>query len=185
MFIAFAAIAAVAAAVSFICGYQFNSDVAYIIGAAAAVSALISAFAYVMRRKSYGKNKFKLRGSVPEKLARIDEMSGLEFEQYAAYLLESDGYENVSLTQGSHDQGADILMERESVRFAVQCKVYSTRLGNTPVQEITAAREFYDCHVGVVITNSYFTDGAVALAKANRILLWDRAALAAMLDRNM
>ena len=91
----------------------------------------------------------------------------------------------VELTVSSHDQGADIIMSRDGVRYAVQCKVYSTRLSNTPVQEITAAREYYGCHVGIVVTNSYFTDSAVELAAANRILLWDRAYIAKLIDENM
>ncbi len=173
----------VGAAAAFISGYVYTFEIAYIVGAALSVFALICLASILFRPSK--RSSSRLAASVADQLREIDEMTGYEFETFAADLLEADGYEEVTVTSSSHDQGADIIMERDGVHFAVQCKVYSTRLGNTPVQEITAAREFYGCHVGVVITNSYFTDSAVELAKANRILLWDRAYLAALIDRNI
>ena len=166
-----------------LCGYFNDSVIYYAFGAVFAIVGIIDlvAAAFVLKRHS----SIKFGATVESELQKIDEMSGLEFEQYAADLLETVGFDNVELTSSSHDQGADIIMMRDGVRFAVQCKVYSTRLSNTPVQEITAAREYYGCHVGIVITNSYFTDSAVDLAAANRILLWDRAYLARLIDENM
>lgn len=171
------------ASVSFLYGYMYSITAAYIVGAVLLLLCAVSFFAAFLGRKRKSPSPFS--GNVADELNKIDEMSGLEFEEYAACLFSEIGYENVTVTASSHDQGADILMERDGVRFAVQCKVYSTRLGNTPVQEITAAREFYGCHVGAVITNSYFTDSAAELAKANRVLLWDRAYLAGLIDKNM
>ena len=169
-----------AIAITYALIYAFNAG--YIIGGVLLLMGVVCTLVAFLRRKK-GTKRFS--GDVAAELAEIDEMTGLEFEQYAADLFEDLGYENVTVTGSSHDQGADIIMERDGVRFAVQCKVYSTRLGNTPVQEIVAAREFYGCHVGVVITNSYFTDFAVDLAKANRVLLWDRVHLAALINKNM
>ena len=40
----------------------------------------------------------------------------------------------------------------------------------------------YNCHVGVVMTNNYFTAGAKQLAEKNGILLWDRDKLQQMID---
>ena len=166
-----------------LCGYFNDNIVYYAFGAVFAIVGTIDLAAAAFGSK--GRFKMKFSGTVESELQKIDEMSGLEFEQYAADLLETVGFDDVELTSSSHDQGADIIMMRDGVRFAVQCKVYSTRLSNTPVQEITAAREYYGCHVGIVITNSYFTDSAVDLAAANRILLWDRAYLARLIDENM
>ena len=83
---------------------------------------------------------------------------------------------------GSGDHGADIIAEKEGVRYAVQCKCYSHDLGNTPVQEIFAAKEMYDCHVPVVMTNRYFTKGAKELAAKTKVLLWDRDVLKSMIE---
>lgn len=113
----------------------------------------------------------------------IDQMDGIQFEHFIASLLERLGYEGVDVTAGSHDQGVDVLAERDGVRFAFQCKNYDSNLGNTAVQEVVAGREYYHCHVGVVVTNSYFTDSAAELAAANRVILWDREHLARLIEQ--
>lgn len=46
--------------------------------------------------------------------------------------------------------------------------------GSKSIQEVEAGRIFYNCHVGVVITNRYFTRGAKELAQRTGTLLWDR-----------
>ena len=107
-------------------------------------------------------------------MAHIDEMDGHEFEHFTAELLRKLGYQNVEVTRGSGDQGVDVLAEKEGVRYAVQCKCYSSDLGNTPVQEVNTGKVIYHCHVGVVVTNRYFTSGAKEAAKATGVLLWDR-----------
>lgn len=61
------------------------------------------------------------------------------------------------------------------------CKNYTSVLGNTPVQEVSAGKLFYGCHIGVVMTNSTFTSGAVSLAKATGVLLWDRTVLSKLM----
>lgn len=104
----------------------------------------------------------------------IDKMGGLEFEQWCADLLRHNGYEKVSVTPSSGDQGVDVLAEKEGVKYAVQCKCYASDLGNTPVQEVYAGKSFYGCHVGVVMTNRHFTSGAKQLAEATGVMLWDR-----------
>ena len=45
------------------------------------------------------------------------------------------------------------------------------------VMEIYAGRDYYDRMVGVVMTNQYFTQPAVELAKKLNIMLWDRGYL--------
>lgn len=110
-------------------------------------------------------------------MSRIDAMEGHEFEHFIASLLRKLGYERVEVTPGSGDQGVDVLAEKEGVRYAVQCKCYSSDLGNTPVQEINTGKTIYHCHVGIVVTNRYFTQGARDAAKATGVLLWDRTKL--------
>lgn len=115
-------------------------------------------------------------------ISETDGMEGHEFENYCADLLRKNGFVNVSVTPGSGDQGVDVIAEKEGVRYAVQCKCYSSALGNTPVQEVCAGKSMYNCHVGVVMTNNYFTAGAKQLAEKNGILLWDRDKLQQMID---
>jgi HJR/Mrr/RecB family endonuclease len=113
--------------------------------------------------------------------ANVDRMEGHEFEYFCAELLERCGFEEVEVTRGSGDQGVDILAKKEDIRYAIQCKNYSTPLGNTPVQEVYAGKTFYRCHVGVVMTNSTFTKGAVELADSVGVILWDKDRLDKMM----
>ena len=107
-------------------------------------------------------------------------MDGHKFEYFCAEILKNNGFVNVSVTKGSGDQGVDVLAIKDGIKYAIQCKNYSTPLGNTPVQEVNAGKTYYNCHVGVVMTNSTFTQGAKALAQATGVLLWDGNILQSM-----
>ena len=111
-----------------------------------------------------------------------DDMDGGEFELYCADLLEKSGFTDVEVTKASHDYGVDILAEKDGVSYAFQCKCYTEPVGIKAVQEIYAGRDYYDCMVGVVMTNQYFTTPAVNVAKKLKIMLWDRGYLEAMMD---
>ena len=111
-----------------------------------------------------------------------DDMDGGEFELYCADLLEKSGFTDVEVTKASHDYGVDILAEKDGVSYAFQCKCYTEPVGIKTVQEIYAGRDYYDCMVGVVMTNQYFTTPAVNVAKKLKIMLWDRGYLEAMMD---
>ena len=110
-------------------------------------------------------------------VSRIDGMEGHEFEHFCADLLKKNGFMNVEVTRGSGDQGVDILADKDGIKYAIQCKNYATALSNKSIQEVSAGRMFYNCHVGVVMTNSTFTQGAINLAASTNVLLWDRDVL--------
>lgn len=116
-------------------------------------------------------------------LAYIDIMSGLEFEEYTAWLLRKLGYSEVTVTKASGDQGIDVLANKDGTRYAIQCKNYTHKLDNTSVQEAYAGKTFYNCDFGVVITNRTFTQGAQELANSIGVLLWDRSVLQDMISR--
>lgn len=107
----------------------------------------------------------------------IDYMDGYKFETFCASVLEKRGYEDVEVTKGSGDQGVDIIAVRDSVRYAIQCKCYSNAVGNKAIQEVYTGKNFYNCQIGVVMTNNYFTKSAIELAKSNGTILWDRDSL--------
>ena len=118
-------------------------------------------------------------------LKRIDSMDGTMFEHWCVGLLLRSGFQKAERTGKSGDQGVDIVAVKDSIRYAIQCKCYSSPLGNTPVQEVLGGKAMYNCHVGVVITNSTYTAGAVDLAQKHGILLWDRETLREMMYREM
>ncbi|MCD8299897.1 MAG: restriction endonuclease, partial [Clostridiales bacterium] len=114
---------------------------------------------------------------VSDNTISIDNVEGHEFEYLCADLLSKNGYEDVTVTQGSADQGIDVIAQRDGIKFGIQCKCYSSDIGNKAVQEAYAGKDFYKCHVGIVLTNRYFTRSAVELAKSNGIVLWNREKL--------
>lgn len=104
----------------------------------------------------------------------IDRMDGHAFEYFCADLLRNNGYEKAEVTPGSGDQGIDVIAYKDGIKFGVQCKCYTSDIGNKAVQEAYSGKEFYGCHIGAVLSNRYFTASAKELASKNRILLWDR-----------
>lgn len=115
-------------------------------------------------------------------MSSIDKMDGHDFEQFTSALLRKLGYERVEVTPGSGDQGVDVIAVKDGKRYAIQCKRYSKKLGNKPVQEVFAGKTIYGCSVAVVLTNNYFTEGAKEAAKATGVELWDRDTLRRMMD---
>lgn len=115
-------------------------------------------------------------------LAEIDEMDGYKFEEFMKDVYEQLGY-SVYHTPFSGDQGADlILTSKGKTKIAVQVKRYSGKVSNSAVQEVVAAKGFYKCTEGIVVTNSYFTDSAKQLAEANFIDLVDRNELEKLIN---
>ncbi len=104
----------------------------------------------------------------------FDELTGEEFEEYCAYVLEKAGFENVEITKGSADRGIDILAEKDDITYAIQCKCYGTNIGNHAIQEAYSGKGIYDTDVAVVLTNSYFTRQAIEDAKKLHVHMWDR-----------
>ena len=117
-----------------------------------------------------------------DKIEDIDNMEGHDFEYFCAELLKKNGFLNVAVTNGSSDQGVDIIAEKEGIRYGIQCKCYCSDIGNRAVQDVYGGRTFYKCHVGVVLTNRYFTNSAKKLAQSNGIILWDRDKLISLVN---
>lgn len=115
-------------------------------------------------------------------LVEIDSMDGKEFEMFMKRVLEKLGYK-VEITKFSGDQGADLIAEYNNKKYAMQVKRYSitNRVSNKAVQEVVASKNMYKCEGAIVITNSFYTDSAIKLAKANNVELWDRGKLIELL----
>lgn len=123
-------------------------------------------------------NKWEIKtGRRRYRTGDVDEMTGVEFERWCGRLLSAIGFRNIRYTKTSGDQGVDIVAVRNGERYAIQCKRYSGSVGNSAVQEVVAGQALYHCTRGLVMTSGYFTNGAIRLAKANGITLWDRSVL--------
>lgn len=133
------------------------------------------------KRASHRSRQDALQNKSIAGLTEVDGMDGHAFEYWCAELLRMNGFEKVSVTPGSNDQGVDVLAYKDGLKYGIQCKCYSRDLGNKPVQEATAGRAVYGCDIAVVMTNRHFTKGAVEAAKATGVWLWDRYKLAQMI----
>lgn len=108
---------------------------------------------------------------------------GYEFEYYIASLLKKVGYVNVEVTQGSGDQGIDVIaFDEKGAKYVVQAKYYTSNVGNSSVQEAHAGKSYYDAEISVVATNSYFTKSAKELALSTGTRLWDRDVIVKMIQ---
>lgn len=92
-------------------------------------------------------------------LALAEVVTGVDYEIFVAEILRSAGW-SVHMTPASGDHGADIIATRDLVRIAIQCKLYSSPVGNGSVQEVYSAKDFYGCDAGIVVSNADYTKAA-------------------------
>lgn len=111
--------------------------------------------------------------------SEVDKMSGIEFENYVADLLRSQGY-SVSVTPPSNDYGADLVAKNSEGSLAVQVKRYGPRkkVGRWAVSDALGGIHHYKTSGAMVVTNSYFTKNAKYMAKTTDTKLIDRSTLA-------
>lgn len=102
----------------------------------------------------------------------FDLMSGVEFEEFLGEKFREKGY-RVQYTPTTGDQGADLIITKKGIKTVVQAKCYSNPVGNKAVQEVIAAKTFYDANKAMVITNNSFTNAAIELAKGTGVTLWN------------
>lgn len=152
---------------------------------------------FLFRRLRWLLRKFrKPQGPLDLTIEQIDCMGtgdGRAFEDYIANLYRAQGLEAYTTTElremgklplsvmnqsGVGEQGVDVVVFVKTAegkkKIIIQCKHYSSNVGNKAVQEITSAMRLYEAHKAVVITNRYFTKPAKNLALANDVLLIGR-----------
>lgn len=95
-----------------------------------------------------------------------------EFEHWTADVLRQSGWD-AQATQGSGDQGSDVVANYHNHKCIIQCKLYKSAVGNKAVQEVDAARTFFDGDSAVVVGKSGYTRSAKQLAQKNGVLLLD------------
>lgn len=110
-------------------------------------------------------------------VTELDDMDGIAFEELVCEILLANGFELAENTPSSGDYGVDVLAQKDCISYAIQCKRYNGPVGVEAVQQVYAGRDFYECHVAVVLTNQTFTDNAYRLADKIGVALWDRETL--------
>lgn len=152
------------------------------------------------------------RTTVDKSMEEVDKLgnNGKDFEAYMATVYKGLGFsawtttelrasknlpKTVLLRGGSGEQGVDVVVYFPQARqigngvydgLLVQCKQYSSTVGNKAIQEIFSAIPMYSQHFKkrfkpVVVTNNYFTKQAMDLAMSNGVNLMNREQLASLI----
>jgi restriction system protein len=106
-------------------------------------------------------------------ISEVDKMSGQDFEMFLYSLFSKLGYK-VQHTGKIGDLGSDLIIEMDGIRTAVQAKRWKGNIGPDAVREVNTVIKPRNCTLGMVVTNSFYTNEAEYLAKQNNIALWDR-----------
>lgn len=95
---------------------------------------------------------------------------GFEFEVWCAEQIKRQGWE-IRLTPKSGDQGVDLVVWRAGITVAVQCKRYTSPIGNAAVQEVHTGRTFIGADKAIVIGTGGFTNAARSVALVSEVEL--------------
>lgn len=111
----------------------------------------------------------------------VDAMTGPQFEELVARLLDRCGWDAPAVVGGAGDLGADVIAHDSTGRkLVVQCKRYAPHrsVGSADIQKVAGThRHHHGADVSVVVTSSSFTDPATKFAAMSGIGLVDRSAL--------
>lgn len=114
----------------------------------------------------------------PLTIKQIDKLNPNLFEAYVAALYHKQGFQTY-LTPNSNDKGVDVVAMKNGENYLFQAKQTISSVGNEAIQEIYAAKNYYENRFNekfqlLVITNSSFSSSAETLARANHINLIKR-----------
>lgn len=136
--------------------------------------------------------------------------NGRKYEEFVALFYKNEGFRSLTTTElkadknlpasvmkmsGNGEQGVDVVVFFDKPQLIdnvsytgllIQCKQYSTTVGNGAIQEIYGAIPMYEKHFKAKFkplcwTNNYFTPHAKELAKANGVGLIDRQVMMKLL----
>lgn len=108
--------------------------------------------------------------AIESELSFSNKMSPHEFERWCTKIISSNGWV-ANTTKSTGDQGADVVAEKGGSRIVLQCKLYSSPVGNKAVQEAYSAQRHYMANASAVVTNASFTPSAIALAATTGVQL--------------
>ena len=100
-------------------------------------------------------------------LADIDHMTGRDFEHYVCHLLVHRGFV-ATVTPASNDFGVDIIAHRNGQKYAIQVKRYHNGV-SLFLSDAVTGKQHYGCDCAMVITNSFFTEGAKEIPAIDRL----------------
>lgn len=99
-------------------------------------------------------------------------MSPNDYEYYCKDILTNQGID-ARVTKQSGDQGVDVIVynKNNEVTVVIQCKLYSSAVGNKAVQEVYAAKQHFGAKFAMVVTNNTYTKSAIELSNTTGVKL--------------
>jgi restriction system protein len=94
----------------------------------------------------------------------------LEYENEICNLFSKAGFKS-HITSKTGDQGIDVIAEKNGFKVGVQCKLYSSKIGNSAVQEAFSGKVFYNLNFAIVCSNAEYTKSALQLASTCKVSL--------------
>ncbi len=123
----------------------------------------------------------------------VDGMDGERFERFVCWLFQVMDYRVIRVGttlfrsrqrrirggfyQNFRDFGADLIVEKEGIKIAIQAKRCKRLVGLEAVKQAIRALKHYQCHKALVVSNNNYTGTALKLAKRRKIELWGRSYL--------
>jgi len=97
-------------------------------------------------------------------------LDGRSFEVEAGVVFTRRGY-TVRRVGGSGDQGVDLLLTKNGVTIAVQCKAHRNPVGPAAIRDLYGAMAHHNHHEAWLLSTTGFTPGAKAFAAGKPIKL--------------
>lgn len=138
----------------------------------------------VLRRRA--RARVARQAVLDAQIATTDGMNGTDFEHLVARLLRRDGWQQVAVTGGSGDLGADVTARHpgDGSLLVVQCKRYTDHAVSSPDLQRFLGTVFHHHRAthALYVTTSYYSRPARQLAASSGVHLLDRGALAAWMS---
>ncbi len=105
---------------------------------------------------------------------RFQDFPPSDFEDFISQLFKDNGYQ-VEQTSYSGDFGADLIIEKDEERIAVQVKRYAkdNKVGVRDINQIIGAKDYYKCKKARIITTSSFSKPGKELSLTTQTDAWD------------
>lgn len=104
--------------------------------------------------------------------AEKPDLTGTDYEKQLQEEIEAEiPGASVSITAATGDHGADLIVDIDGLRIAIQAKYYQAAVGNSAVQEAFSGKGYYGADAAMVVCNSSYTRHAHQLATKLDVLL--------------
>ena len=101
---------------------------------------------------------------------KVIKKKGRILEEECLIILTQRGWDTHT-TPITGDQGADLIATRGPIKLIIQCKDYKSNVGNSAVQEVHAAKSYFEGNLAAIVARKGYTKAAKSLAKSLDVML--------------